>query len=190
MHDIEPFYMWRDEYTSEEDRHSPFYGVEYSEFHFSNKIYNYVIHPQWDNFGSSTLFCKILFADYDTHFAVIELIGEWNDAVHNDIMELRKGLIDSLLHAGIHKFLLIGENVLNFHASDDLYYEEWNEEIKDVGGWIVALNFRQHLLLEMRSAGIDNYVFFGEKYNDFLWRKILPAHLMDAVEDLMLKRLG
>ena len=34
---------------------------------------------------------KILFADYEQNFAIIELIGEWNDAIENDIMTLEEG---------------------------------------------------------------------------------------------------
>lgn len=190
MHEIEPFYKWRDYYIAEEDKQSPFYRKRYSEFQFHHRIYNYLIHPQWDNFGSSTLFCKLLYCDYETSFCVIELIGEWNDAVHNDIMEMMKGIITPLLAAGIVKFLLIGENILNFHESDDSYYEEWYEEIKDSDGWIMALNFRDHITSEMKAAGLDHYIFMGERYNDFLWRKIPPIHLLDAVEDLMIKRIG
>ena len=75
MHDIEPYYNWRDVYVSEEDEHSPFFRREYSEFEFTNTIYNFYIHPQWDSFGSPTLYLKILFADYNHHFVVMELIG-------------------------------------------------------------------------------------------------------------------
>jgi len=31
-------------------------------------------------FGSRTLYLKVLLADYDEHYVVIELFGEWNDA--------------------------------------------------------------------------------------------------------------
>src|ERR1700728_3174027 len=146
MHEIEPYYEWRDYYIASEDKLSPFYGRKYSELHFTHKIYNYFIHPQWDFFGASTLYCKILYADSELQFVVIEFIGEWNDAVHNDIMEMKRTIIDPLIKRGISRFVLIGENVLNFHASDDLYYEEWYEDIKDDDGWIVALNFRDHVV--------------------------------------------
>ena len=38
MHTLEPYWKWRDYYTAEEDEKSPFYGREYSEFEFSDKI--------------------------------------------------------------------------------------------------------------------------------------------------------
>jgi hypothetical protein len=57
---------------AEEDPRSIFFGRTYSEFEFSQAVYNYYIHPQWDEFGSKTLYLKILFADYDAKFAIIE----------------------------------------------------------------------------------------------------------------------
>jgi len=32
MHEIEPYYKWRDDYIASEDEYSPFYATEYSEF--------------------------------------------------------------------------------------------------------------------------------------------------------------
>lgn len=55
MHEIEPYYQWRDDYISAEDERSPFYNTEYSELYFDKQIYNFLLHPQWDEFGSSTL---------------------------------------------------------------------------------------------------------------------------------------
>jgi hypothetical protein len=31
--------------------------------------------------GSETLYLKILYADYEAGYVVIEFIGEWNDAI-------------------------------------------------------------------------------------------------------------
>ncbi|MFN8323161.1 MAG: hypothetical protein U0T74_10935 [Chitinophagales bacterium] len=190
MHSIEPFYLWRDYYIASEDELSPFYNRIYSELQYSNTIYNYYIHPQWDFFGSSTLYCKVLFADYDNQFAIIEFIGEWNDAVHNDIMELKRSVIDPMIKSGICKFILIGENVLNFHGSDDLYYEEWYEDIKEEGGWIVAVNFREHVLVEMQSSKVHYYFHLGEHYSDLLWRKFKPIDILNMVENMLVKYLN
>lgn len=189
MHTIEPFYLWRNYYIASNDKHSPFFRRQYSEFSYTQKIYNHYIHPQWDFFGSSTLYCKILFADYESAFAVIELIGEWNDTLHNDIMELKRGLIDPMIKKGIFKFLLIGENVLNFHASDDLYYEEWLEDIQDEGGWIVAMNFREHVVEEMRLQQIHYHIYLGEHYEMAEWRKYKPHHLLRMIEEKLMKLL-
>ena len=81
MHFIEPYFNWRGYYIASDDPQSPFFEREYSEFEFSNRIYNYLIHPQWDYFGSPTLFLKVLYSDYEQGYAIIELIGEWNDAI-------------------------------------------------------------------------------------------------------------
>jgi hypothetical protein len=86
VHTLEPFYNWRHLYIASEDERSPFYERNYSEFEFTNQIYNYLIHPQWDHFGSDTLYCKILFVNYEEHFCIIEMLGEWNDCLYNDIM--------------------------------------------------------------------------------------------------------
>ena len=131
MQDIEPYYNWRHLFTAEEDRFSPFFGRTYSEFEYSQTLYNYYIHPQWDEFGSNTLYIKVIFAEYEQGYAVIELIGEWNDALYNDIMLLKREVIEDMINKGINKFILIGENILNFHTSDDCYYEEWFQEVED-----------------------------------------------------------
>ncbi len=107
MHDIEPYYHWRDDYNAAEDHRSPFFGRTYDAFYFTQKVYNYLIHPQWDSFGSQTLYLKILYADYDHQFVIIEMIGEWNDCLHNDIMYLKREIIDPLFREGIIHFIMI-----------------------------------------------------------------------------------
>ncbi len=188
MQDLEPFYNWRHIYIASEDDQSPFYGREYSEFEYTNVIYNYLIHPQWDDIDSPTLYIKILCVDYDQNFAIIELIGEWNDAINNDIMLLKRDIIELIMQYGVNKFILIGENVLNFHASDDCYYEEWFDEIED--GWIAFLNFRKHVLEEFQKANIDYYIVSGGQLNDIGWRTSTPSQLFEKVEQLVQKRIG
>lgn len=188
MHDIEPHYNWRHLYVSEEDPVSPFYGKIYSEFEFSERIYEYYIHPQWDNIGSPTLFIKIIYANYDLSCVIIELIGEWNDCLHNDIMTFKRDILDHLILNGIKNFILIGENVLNFHYSDDCYYEEWFEDIED--GWICAVNFLPHVLSEMCVVGIDQYLIWGGELDDLDWRTYKPDLLYQKIQSLIEKRLG
>jgi hypothetical protein len=189
MHEIEPYYGWRDYYIAEEDPLSPFFETEHNEFEYTNTIYNYYIHPQWDYFGSSTMYMKVLCADYEQQFAVIEFIGEWNDAITNDIMILKRDIIEPMLKEGIVRFILIGENVLNFHASDDCYYEEWFDDIKDEGGWVALINFRKQVIDEMRSNNIFYYLSTGEKLNTLLWRKLKPRDLHFTVDSMILKAL-
>src|SRR5690606_34352084 len=165
MHEIEPYYNWRHRYIAEEDERSPFFGQEHSEFHFTHAVYDHVIHPQWDAIGSETLYMKLLFADYDEGFAIIEFIGEWNDLLGNDIMFLKRDIVEPIMAQGISKFILIGENVLNFHTSDEEYYNEWFEELAEEDGWIALLNFRDHVLADMQQANIDQYFLLGGKLN-------------------------
>lgn len=189
MHTLEPYYDWRNLYTSEEDERSPFHGREYSEFEYTDKIYDHYIHPQWDNIGSPTLFMKLLYAEYDEGFAILEFIGEWNDCIHNDIMVLKRDIIEALMYEGISKFILITENVLNFHSSDECYYEEWFEEVEDANGWIAVLNMREHVLHEFCAANIDSYFLMGGKVNEMQWRTHRPLQLFQRVEQYVQRRL-
>src|ERR1043165_8482550 len=188
MQDIEPFYNWRHIYIASEDERSPFFGREYSEFEYTNAIYNYLIHPQWDDIDSPTLYIKILAADYEEGYAIIEMIGEWNDAINNDIMILKRDIIEPIMQEGINKFILIGENVLNFHASDDCYYEEWFEEVEE--GWIAFLNFRKHVMDEFHRANIDFFIVSGGQLSDIGWRTSTPQLLFEKVEHFVQKRIG
>jgi hypothetical protein len=189
MHDIEPYYNWRGYYVASEDPYSPFFEREYSEFEFTSKIYNYYIHPQWDSFGSQTLFMKVLYCHYENGFAVIELIGEWNDLLYNDIMFLKREVIETMMQQGVSKFILIGENILNFHSSDDSYYEEWFEEVNDSDGWIALMNIREHVLSDINSANIDSYFVMGGNLNEVRWRTMNPDQLFESVERHVMRRL-
>ncbi len=185
MHDIEPYYRWRDYYVASEDEKSPFYGRTYSEFQFTQQVYNYFIHPQWDDFGSANLYIKILFADYEERVAIIEMIGEWNDCIDNDIMYLKREVIDPLEEQGISKYILICENVLNFHGSDDCYYEEWWEDIADEGGWICFINTHDHVADEMQETLIQQYANFGKNFNGINWRPHKPKAVVRAIDALV-----
>jgi len=185
MHQIEPFYQWRDFYTAEDDKFSPFFKRQYDEFNYTNAIYNYLIHPQWDYFGSDTLFVKILYANYDEKFAIIEMLGEWNDCIGNDIMFLKRDVLDVLINRGINKFILIAENILNFHFDIDDYYAELLEDIED--GWAVVIGLQQHVRTEFEKYRIYNYLFFNDLLNDVPWRTFTPMHLFAEIEALLLK---
>ncbi|TVR88526.1 MAG: hypothetical protein EA411_04785 [Saprospirales bacterium] len=193
MHDIEPHYFWRDDYIASEDENSPFYQRENSEFFFEHKIYNYLIHPQWDPIGSPTLYMKLLFADYSDGYAIMEMFGEWNDCLQNDVMFLKRNIAEPMMEKGISRFVLICENVLNYHGDEDCYYEEWCEEILEMGGWIALINTLDHVEDEMKATWLDNYISFGPHLNDLNWRKLRPAQLTQKIEMLMdqqLKRIG
>ena len=183
MHTIEPHYHWRQYYIASNDRQSPFYGRSYSEFEFTNQIYNYLIHPQWDEFGSETLYIKILYVDYDYGGAIIECIGEWNDCLHNDIGQLKDQVIDVLLEAGIKYFVLIGENVLNFHGDEDAYYEAWAEATDELDGWICFINFLPHVVSEMEDTCLQSYLYFGNHFNKINWRIHKPSVVLEFLSE-------
>ena len=186
LQDIEPYYNWRHLYSAEEDSRSPFYGRTYSEFEYSQTVYNYYIHPQWDDFGSRTLYMKILYADYEQGFCIIELMGEWNDAIENDIMTLRREVTDDLFSQGISKYIFIGENVLNFHSGDKDYYLEWFEEVTDEEGWIVSLNMPNATQHDFRKRKLN---YFIELMNIENWRVYKPEHLFTQINEELSRRL-
>lgn len=190
MHTIEPYYNWRGLYTAEEDHRSPFYERVYSEFEFTDQIYNFLIHPQWDNIGSPNLFVKLLFTDYDDGYCIIELLGEWNDAVDNDVMTFKRDFAELLMGEGIHKFIIIGENLLNFHSSDDCYYEEWFDEVEDEDGWIAFVNFREHVMDEFKAENIDYFIVAGGELEDVAWRTQTPEHFYNRISNYVMKRLA
>ena len=187
MHTIEPFPRWLAAYDAARDERSPFYGKQYNYDRYSDTIYGYYIDPAWDFMGSETLYIKILWADYNEGVVIIEFIGEWNDALHNDIMHLKRNVVDHFVLQGMDKFILIGENVFNFHGSDDSYYEEWFEDVED--GWIAAVAFPDHVLDEFSQYGIDNYVSYGGTLQIGNWRTKKPTLFYREVKDLITRRI-
>lgn len=188
MHDIEPWHGWRDDYRAELDKHSPFYGNEYSEMYYTNQIYNFYVHPQWDQFGSETMCIKVLYADYTHKFCIMELMGEWNDAIGNDIMFLKRDVMDFYIKKDISRFVLICENVLNFHGDDDCYYEEWYDDVKEEDGWICLANCHDHVNKEMQVYRLQYYLNFGPEFNELNWRAMKPAMVIDMIERIMRKQ--
>ncbi len=188
MHEIEPYYQWRHLYIAAEDERSPFYGRSYSEFEFTHAVYNYLIHPQWDDFGSETLYLKVLYAGYEESFCIIEMIGEWNDLLYNDIMFLKRNVIEPVSLQGINRFILIGENVMNFHYAESDYYEEWYEENGD--GWILCVNFRRHVIQEMMRGRLGRYLLFGGEFETIEWRRLDPHQFFHRASLLIQNRLN
>jgi hypothetical protein len=189
MQEIEPSYQWENIYDASKDKKSPFWGRSYSQTEYENNIYGYYIHPYWDEIDSETLYCKILFTDYEAKFTIIELFGEWNDTLHNDIMLFKRNVIDHLLAAGIQYFILLGENVFNFHGSvEDDYYAEWFEEVED--GWIAALNFAEFVEKEWGKYHLDYYINFGGNLQLSQWRTLKPELIFLSINHIISHRLG
>ena len=103
-------------------------------------------------------------------------------------MILKRDIIDVLIDQGINQFILIGENVLNFHYSDDCYYEEWFDDVEE--GWIAMVNFHDHVVREFERINIDHYFVMGGELEDIEWRTYKPQHFYEKVEALVTKRLG
>lgn len=188
MHELEPFPNWLNLYDPAKDEQSPFFGKEYDYNTYSETIYGYYIAPGWDFMGSETLYVKVLFIDYEEGYAIIECLGEWNDTINNDIMHFKRNLLDEMLYLGINKYILIGENVLNFHGSDDSYYEEWFEEVEE--GWIAMVNFRDFVAEEMAKYNLDSYLNFGARLDIHNWRTMKPQVFFSRVNQYMAYRLG
>jgi hypothetical protein len=182
MHQIEPFYNWHYIYRTEDDKLSPFFEKQYNEFQFSQTIYNYYIHPQWDFFGSRTLYLKILMVDYDQRYCIIELLGEWNDAIENDIMTLKREIAEHFMSNSIYKFIFIGENVINFHSGDKDYYQEWFEEVTEEQGWIALINLHEVSANEFRKTRLEAYI---PLFTIPEWRTFKPHHLYNNIDRLM-----
>lgn len=190
MHDIKPFHRWEEHYLSNEDPKNPFFGnTKLTE----KIIYNFILNPLWEDFGSNTLYLKILYVDYDQQFAFIELIGEWNDALYNDIMYLKRNVIEKMIDEGICKFILICENVLNFHGSEEDYYEEWAEECREAstteGGWICLINTFDHVAAELDATKLQFYMHYGRNFNGVNWRMRPPEYVFEAISSLIFNQI-
>jgi hypothetical protein len=129
---------------------------------------------------------KVLIADYEERYVVMELFGEWNDAIENDIMNLKREVVDKFYEFGITKFILIAENVLNFHSGDKDYYEEWFEEVTDSEGWIAVLNMPEQTQYDFRKAKLNRFIELIELDN---WRTYKPFHLFTLIDKQILNRL-
>ena len=89
--------------------------------------------------------------------------------------------------------VLLCDNVLNFHGSDDSYYEEWWEDIREEGGWIAMLNTLEHVTKEMENVRLQYFVNVGNEFEDINWRKANPLQAyqeIDRMLNLKTKQLG
>ncbi|HEX3080716.1 MAG TPA: prephenate dehydratase domain-containing protein [Puia sp.] len=108
-------------------------------------------------------------------------------AIENDIMHLKRNVADKFMAEGIYKFILIGENVLNFHSGDKDYYEEWLEDVNDQHGWIVCINMPEQTQYDFRRARLNQYIELMEQPD---WRIYKPFHLFKLVNAREEKRLN
>ena len=97
-------------------------------------------------------------------------------------MFFKRDVADVFMLKGIHKFILITDNVLNSFSDDDSYYEEWYEDVSDHDGWLVFLQMRPHVLEEFKRIRLSYFAHYGEDFDNIPWRKLAPVHLLEAVE--------
>jgi hypothetical protein len=77
---------------------------------------------------------------------------------------------------------------MDFHGSDDSYYEEWFDEVED--GWIAGINFREHVEEEMKNFNIDNYINMSGSLQIDKWRTLQPPRFFELVNGLIQRRLA
>lgn len=187
MQDIEPFYGWLNLYDHHTDELSPFHGVEHSEFYYDRAVYNYLAHPLWDSIESESLLVKILFADYDKGYAIIELFGVWNDLLQNDFGLLRQNCLEPMMENGIQQFIFICENVLHVYVEEDDYYQAMAEDLED--GWMCLLRTREHVREDLREYNLDQYFFWAPELDTLQWRKLKPWQIWGLIQEKMSKML-
>ena len=92
-----------------------------------------------------------------------------------------------LIDKQINQFIIIAENILNFHGSDDEYYAEWFEEVED--GWIAVVGSREHVEQEWKKYHLDYYLNFGGTLHLDNWRTLQPQPFYELVKSLIVRRL-
>ena len=69
-------------------------------------------------------------------------------------------------------------------GSDTCYYEEWNEDIKEEGGWIAAINMPEQTKYDFLGSHINRYVTMVETPN---WRTFRPQDFFQLVDNKILR---
>ena len=101
-------------------------------------------------------------------------------------MTLRRDVTDLLYKQGIIYYIIIAENVLNFHSSDDSYYEEWKEQLEDDYGWVAILNMPEQSKYDFKKARLTHYIELLELEQ---WRTLKPELIFQAIQSEMMRRL-
>jgi ribosomal protein L30E len=102
-------------------------------------------------------------------------------------MLLKRDIGDELMKQGLTKFIFIAENVLNFHSSDNEYYKEWAEELREETGWIIVLNMPPATQQDFIRKKLQYYMELMDLPE---WRSYKPYHLFKKIDADMQMRLG
>jgi hypothetical protein len=76
---------------------------------------------------------------------------------------------------------------LNAFPQEDDYYAEWIEDL--AGGWIVGINFQQHVSDELLRYGMGLYLHLSPDLNNVNWKGKPPEVLFEAISRLLLRRI-
>ena len=109
----------------------------------------------------------------------------WNPE-EKEIVELKREVLEKFMEEGIYKFILIVENVLNFHSDGKDYYEELHEEVTDENGWVVCLNMPEQTQYDFKQAHLNQFIELMELDN---WRIYRPFHLFKKIDAELMNRL-
>lgn len=202
--DIEPYYGWLGYYDPELDGRSPFAG-EGQEGAEERYLYTFAANPRWESIGSESLLAKLLYVNYaappEGGFAIVELLGEWNDLFENDWRLLCDNCLDWLLAQGVNRFILICENVFHIYLEGDDYYADFAERLADAGegsgnntsgneGWVCLLRARPEVQAELTRTGIGAYFYWNSQFDGLRWRKLKPWELYALVAQSLTRLLG
>jgi len=95
-------------------------------------------------------------------------------------------VLDKFMEEGIFKFILVAENVLNFHSDGKEYYEELSEDVTEKNGWVVCLNMPEQTQYDFNRAHLERFVELMELDN---WRTYKPYHLFKKIDNELSLRL-
>ena len=189
MHALEPYYAWRNHYVASQD----------PKVRFTTGCTTSLPTTSRSTTISSTRSGMSLEAKRSTRKSCTRITTrDTPSGIHRRVERLpvqrhhalKREVIDPLMAGGVTKFVLIGENVLNFHHSDDAYYEEWFDEVVEDDGWIALLNFREHVLADMQAIDLDSYFVLGGELNELGWRTFTPEQLCRRIDDCVEQRWG
>ena len=74
---------------------------------------------------------------------------------------------------------------MSFYADDEIYYDEWHEELEE-HGWVVVMNLPDQSMEEFMNSRVRDYLLFDQIDN---WRTYQPHALYELVDNKQLNRL-
>lgn len=178
--EVEPYAGWLLFYDPSTDERAPLPAGPEGDLP-SRYIYTFAANPLWDSIDSESLLVKILYLHYQEGYAVVELLGEWNDLFENDFRLLCERLINPLMEEGVNRFVFICENVFNVYIDATDYYEDLQDRLADEAGWICLLKARPNVQEGLAASQLDRYLLWDDQLDHLRWRKLKPWDLFAAI---------